>query len=300
MEYQLSDYREKARHGDSLLPVSYYCCHVPETYRNLTLHWHEEAEITYIEEGNVTYTINFESFSAQKGDLIFISPQILHGAVEKPGYTMTSHSLVFQLNYLGGLTPDICTVKYLNPILSGKHRFTPVVHPGDSGYTEMKELFLGACHVFRQEKPTYELHTKALLISLLSELYTNGYIVKTDRAHSDLHAEEKIKEILTYIQENYRESLSIQDLAAVCHFSETYFMHFFRKCTGTTCIEYLNRYRLSKAAAALEETDLPIMDIALENGFRNISYFNKLFKKRFESTPGEYREHAKAAFQARE
>ena len=61
---------------------------------------------------------------------------------------------------------------------------------------------------------------------------------------------------------------------------------------GMTCVEYINHYRLSRAAAALAQSDQPVMEAALENGFHNISYFNKLFRKEFGMTPKEYRRAA--------
>jgi len=294
MKKQPSDFREKAAHGDTMLPVSYYCSRIPENFRNLSLHWHEEVEITYIEKGSADYTINFQTTTVRAGDLLLLSPQVLHGAAERDGNTMTSHSLVFHLNFLGCLTPDACTVKFLNPLLTGKYRFIPILSPGQPGYEDVRRLFLDACREFNDKNAAYELRTRALLTELLSELYRKGYIEKTERDTGSLHAEEKLKEILTYIQNHFSEPLSIRDLAAVCHFSETYLMNFFRKHTGTTCVEYINRYRLSMAAAALEETNLPIMEIALENEFRNISYFNKLFRERFGRTPGEYRKKVRA------
>ncbi|MCC8045426.1 MAG: AraC family transcriptional regulator [Clostridiales bacterium] len=293
MEKNTPDFREKTSHGDALLPVSYHHCHIPEHFRTLSLHWHEEMEISYIEEGSALYTINFEPVQVNQGDLIFISPHALHGADEWQGYSMSSQSLVFHLDFLGCMVPDICTVKYLNPLLTGKRRFTPVIHPGHPGYAQMKGCFLKACRIFQEEAAFYELRLKALLMDLLADLYAYGCVENTNREDGSLHAEEQLKEILTYIQEHYAESLSIHELAAVCHFSDTHFMNFFRKYTGTTCIEYLNRYRLAKAASALEETDSPVMDIALENGFRNISYFNKLFKNQFGITPREYRKAAR-------
>ena len=56
-----------------------------------------------------------------------------------------------------------------------------------------------------------------------------------------------------------------------------------------TCIEYLNQYRLNMAARQLTATDLPVTTIALESGFNNISYFNRVFKKYFGITPREFR-----------
>ncbi len=295
MEGQMSDYREKTAHGDALLPVSYYHCHIPENFHNVSLHWHEETEIAYIAEGSANYTVNFERISVQEGDLILISPHVLHGVDERQGYRMVSLSLVFHLNFLGCLTPDSCSVKYLNPLMTGKCHFLPVIRPDDSGYTQVKLLFLEACRAFCEKEDTYELRTRAFLTELLSELYLHGYVATTERGnYNRLHAEEKLKRILTYIQDHYSENLSIRELAEVCHFSETHVMNFFRKYTGATCVEYINRYRLSRAAAVLEETDLPVMEIALENGFRNVSYFNRMFRKQFGCTPVEYRKRQRS------
>ena len=60
-----------------------------------------------------------------------------------------------------------------------------------------------------------------------------------------------------------------------------------------TCMEYINHYRITRAAADLVETERQVMDIAMENGFRNISYFNKVFKERFGVTPGSYRKNSR-------
>lgn len=293
MKQQNPDYREQIAHGDSLLPVSYYCCHIPGKFRTVPLHWHEEVEFTYIEAGSAQYTIDFETFPAETGDLLLLSPQALHGVQQRQGETMTSHTLVFHLNFLGCLIPDICTVKYLNPILSGKCRLIPVVKPGHPGYEEMKGWFLEACQVFHEKGEAYELRTRACLTELLAAAYLHGCVETTERNTGSLYAEEKLKELLTYIQAHYSDPISIRELAEVCHFSETYLMRFFRRYTGITCVEFINRYRLSRAAAALEETNLPIMNVALENGFRNVSYFDRLFQKQFGRTPGAYRKESR-------
>lgn len=71
-------------------------------------------------------------------------------------------------------------------------------------------------------------------------------------------------------------------------------MNFFKKYTGMTCVQYINIHRLELAADYLRTKNLPIMDIALEVGFDNISYFNKLFKAKYHATPKEYRATCKA------
>lgn len=53
--------------------------------------------------------------------------------------------------------------------------------------------------------------------------------------------------------------------------------------------EYLNDYRLSMAARLLAASGLSVLEIATRTGFDNLSYFNRLFKRKYRQTPGEYR-----------
>ena len=63
----------------------------------------------------------------------------------------------------------------------------------------------------------------------------------------------------------------------------------FRSVTGMSCIDYVIEYRMSKAISMVRLTDKPIIEIAYEVGFNNISYFNRTFKKHFQRTPSQCR-----------
>ena len=80
--------REKVSHGDIFLPVNSYHCIVPDTYTELSLHWHEEMEITLIREGVSDYRVGQDFFRASAGDLILVPPMTLHSAMELPGEGM--------------------------------------------------------------------------------------------------------------------------------------------------------------------------------------------------------------------
>ena len=97
----MPEQHENVSHGDILLPVNSYHCTVPDTYTELSLHWHEEMEITLIREGMSDYRVGPEAFRASAGDIILVPPVTLHSATELPGETMVSDSLVFHLDYLG-------------------------------------------------------------------------------------------------------------------------------------------------------------------------------------------------------
>ena len=70
-------------------------------------------------------------------------------------------------------------------------------------------------------------------------------------------------------------------------------MKFFKKYMGITCIDYINDYRLNIATNLLETTDIQVMEIANKVGISNVSYFNRIFKKKFNLTPKEYRKNLK-------
>ena len=78
-------------------------------------------------------------------------------------------------------------------------------------------------------------------------------------------------------------------MADALYLSQSHFMKFFKNTMGTTFTEYLNDYRLTMASRLLISSEASILDIAAEVGFDNLSYFNRLFKKRFYVTPREYR-----------
>ena len=86
--------------------------------------------------------------------------------------------------------------------------------------------------------------------------------------------------------------ITIEELAETVNLSKHYFMRFFKKYMGMTCIEYINDYRLNIAANLLLTTRMRITEVAVSIGITNLSYFNRIFKKKFNLTPKEYRFNA--------
>ena len=91
------------------------------------------------------------------------------------------------------------------------------------------------------------------------------------------------------INEQYANELHMTDAAAACGCSPSHFMRWFKKMTGQGFTEYLNEHRLNAAADALRGSSDTVLAVAEQCGFENLSYFNRLFKKRYGMTPREYR-----------
>ena len=101
------------------------------------------------------------------------------------------------------------------------------------------------------------------------------------------HAE-KIKTALEFMEKNYGEEIAIADVAAACYFSQYHFMRFFKKYMGMSCGEYLKNLRLEKAAQAFARGNTVILDVAMDAGFRNLSYFYREFQKKYGYTPKQF------------
>ena len=172
----LPEQHENVSHGDILLPVNSYHCIVPDTYTELSLHWHEEMEITLIREGMSDYRVGQEAFRASSGDLILVPPVTLHSAMELPGEIMVSDSLVFHLDYLGASGQDLSASAYLRPLLHGHLKTAVRICENDPDYEAIRDTFLLAHRCFTNREKFYELHLKDLLLRLLYLLFSAGYV----------------------------------------------------------------------------------------------------------------------------
>ena len=102
----------------------------------------------------------------------------------------------------------------------------------------------------------------------------------------------KINKIVNYMAKNYSNpELSANDLQVELGITEREIGVLIKKHLDNSFKSYLNTMRLTEVKRLLEETDKPVSDIAYLTGYSNISHFNRVFKKEFDTTPKEYREN---------
>lgn len=288
--------RENRIHGEPMYPVSFY--EVRETER-LTLfdcHWHDEVEFVLVTEGQVTIQIDTTEHELTAGQAIFITGGVIHAAYKHDGRAASLYAVVFHPGFLSSRTYDTLQQKYIDPILTGSLQLPPFI----AGVSEDEQLILELLHelvtVHRHRPPAYELITKAALYRILSLLYTQAANSPTTTVPAaQPHKMERLKQALTYIHEHYQESIKLRELAATVNMSEEHFCRFFKQLVKKSPVEYVNYYRMQKAAMLLESTDKKILEVALLVGFDHLSYFITVFKSYAGVTPSQYR---KRYFQA--
>ena len=98
-----------------------------------------------------------------------------------------------------------------------------------------------------------------------------------------------VHEVTAYLNDHYREDLTLEDLAEKFFISRFYLTRIFKETTGITVVQYLTVVRIRQAARLLRETDSPITEIADLCGFGNVTYFEKVFHRIRGMTPRQYR-----------
>lgn len=281
------DQHENARHGEEIFPLQKYVTPLWKEYPYVTAHWHEEAEFTRIEKGSCTYQIHLETYEVEEGDLIFIPPAVLHAIANEKEECMQSETYVFHMDFLGAKAADICAIRYLNPLMNQKLIPPFVIKKGHPLYEKAAELFENINAEYDKKTPGYEIVIKSYLLQLVAALIP--YCTRNTEADAILteHAK-KLKEVLSYIDTHYMEELTISGLAGICFFSEYYFMRFFKKYMGMSCVQYIKNVRLERAADQFENGETNTLEVALACGFSNLSYFHREFKKKYGMTPKRF------------
>ncbi len=276
--------KESAKHGETLFPMQKYITKLDLVHPVVTTHWHEEAELTLITEGEGLYQIDLVDYEVKKGDILFVLPLLLHSVslAQPQNEEMVSETYVFHLKFLGGNSTDICSTRYLAPIMNQEFSMPYVIKPNYPAYVSLRKIFNQINTTYDESIIGYELALKSLFLQTIFLLlqYSKKVAVPETEKVSD-----KIKNVLDYIELHYSETITVSQLAKLCYFSDYHFMRFFKKHMNMTCVEYINNLRLEKAVELFEKGNSSIMEVSLSVGFHNLSYFHRAFKKKYRMTP---------------
>ena len=283
-EYE--NYHEEKVNRESLFPYTTYICSIPLDFHEVPNHWHEDMEIIYIKKGSGIVSLDLEEFPVHAGDLVIVLPGQLHGIRESLPDKMEYENIIFSTTMFIPKISDSVDTEFFMPLLSGRLTFLHHVTPDLGYYGELAHCLDEADRICTTFPKGYKLALKGCLYQFFYVLYSNADEGPKSGKNTSLA---RIKDILKYVETHYQQEITIDEIAEVAGFSSSHFMKFFKKEMGTSFIDYLNQYRLSMATRLLLSSDSNILEIAEECGYDNLSYFTRLFKKRYGITPGDYR-----------
>jgi transcriptional regulator GlxA family with amidase domain len=105
----------------------------------------------------------------------------------------------------------------------------------------------------------------------------------------------RVEAVMAFLNKNFDHEISLGDAARLVSMSEVAFSRFFKMRTGKTFVDTLNEIRLGHASRLLIDTTQSVSEIAYRCGFNNMSNFNRIFKKKKQCTPREYRDEYNAS-----
>ncbi|MGN0607257.1 MAG: helix-turn-helix domain-containing protein [Oscillospiraceae bacterium] len=276
--------KENRIHSSAEKPYSFYECIIPDLFAYVPMHWHEEFEISYIIDGSADFICGDKKFISHKGDIIITQPDVAHSIYPHMNSRQIYDTLVFSSELFGKSDSDRYIQNCIFPIVNGNLRLQSHITPEHCYYDELHTIIRNIFSCARGNTPQLDMLMRSELIRLFWLLETDAEEIEPDAKENDI-----IRTAILYIQNNFRENITVRQLADSVHLSQSYFMALFRKSVGFSAIEYILHYRINYACKRLTDTSENISDIAYDSGFRNLSNFNRQFMKIMGCTPIQYK-----------
>lgn len=254
-------------------------------------HFHEEYELVWCEKGFGKKFIGNAYSEYSEGDLVFIGKNLPHlfkadevfyaeQSKEKP----SSIVLQFKEDFLGRHFFSIEEMAKMKKILSDASYGIEIL--GETS-TIIKRLM----HLMITSDSAFRLSLLIQIFAILSNSQNLRSLSVTNMPTLNNSDFEKMNIALSYAEAQFKSDISISEVALMVNLSDSAFCRYFKSRTQQTFISYVIDLRLNEAQRLLKKTNLTVLEICYESGFKNLSNFNKLFRKHLGVNPRKFRSH---------
>ncbi|MET6998224.1 AraC family transcriptional regulator [Chitinophaga defluvii] len=248
-------------------------------------HFHDEYELTLIEESTGSRMVgdHIERFKA--GDLVFIGKNLPHTwRNDEPNAQGKSEALVihFLENFLGAPFFDLPEMHKIKNLLERSRRGIKIEGVvADQVATLMKriETTTGVDRVL----------DLLLILKVLSE-YENLDVLSSEGFTNSINYtdSDRLKRVYEYIMNNFQEDVSLSKAASVAHMSPTAFSRYFKGRTRKPYTQFVIEMKIGYACKLLINEKMSVAEVCYQSGFQNLSNFNQQFKSITNLTPKKY------------
>ena len=276
----------KDRNGIVLMKV--FVSNAAPRRRLFRVHHHVEFELGMILEGRGIYSGKKE-YVISPGDIYFYKNNEPHCIVEIEDEGITLLNFYISPLYFRHLMSrgenerfgaDFAQKRF------AESRINDFLSPSDAEI--VSQMMLRIADEMRDRADGYEFMVENCLNAALVILSRNA--LPSDEKGLRVGSNyERIFNSAAFIDEHYRENLSLDDLARDANLERTYFSALFKKIIGLSPCEYISVKRIERATELLRSTDMSTLDVAVACGFNNTANFNKQFKRYSGTTPSSLR-----------
>jgi AraC family transcriptional regulator, transcriptional activator of pobA len=274
---------------DKTFPINLFFLENPSEL--IHLHWHPHIEWIFVIRGKARIQIDATFTDVEKGNLIFINPNQIHGATPLENKTKLV-AIVSNYSLLRNFYLDSTEARYILPIINQEITLPNLLNSDEPITKDIRTSIFQLINEFNTKKPGYELLIKSKLYHVLGLMVRQSQEIihknKLSLNQQDVLSVE-FRYFLQYLEENHDKEIRINEAAAMINVSPSHFYRVFKKITGKTLIEYINTLRIYKAESLLGNTQLSIEEIAEKVGFTSATYFGRVFQQYKNYSPSVYR-----------
>ena len=256
--------------------------------KNIPLHWHDTYEIGYVRSGHGVIVVNDREHAYNPGQIYAVNSMEPHMAytddIESVIFVVHFHSSVLDDGWIGHLRREAKAPFLID--LSSRSPLIPLHDPTTQPVRELLEMIRVET---TSHRPLWDVVVGGMIIQavgVLARHFAGATHSKADQRRRE--ALLRIAPALRLIESNYVEPLSLQVLADTAHVSPAHCCVLFKAALGISPIEYRNSRRLTHALHLLQDVNLTIRVIAEQVGFSSVQEFNRIFRRKFGTTPRNY------------
>lgn len=252
--------------------------------------------ITFMQAGQVEIFTKGRSHILTAGDIFLLPPHQLH----------TFRTMTMDTRYLFlSIFPQLLALPeshffqrdFATPLFAGQLQVPELIRSGDPLHPALSAA-LQPLDRRREGSAEYSAQLFAAAVSFCAALMPHCTPISPKEAAD--RQENTALACLEYIRKHYREKVTLQDVADHVHLHPNYLCALFREQTGKTVFEYLDRYRIRRAARLLSSSSLSVTQIAESCGFGSVSFFSRKFRSLIGMSPIQYRKQYASAVQQEE
>lgn len=257
------------------------------------MHCHKEFELNFIEHApGVKRIVGDSSEVIGEYELVLITGNNLEHVWEQHEcHSPSIHEITIQFS------ADLFDKTWL----AEKNQFASInkmLDVAQCGISFSLPTIMNVYHILKQltsnQNGFYSVLTVLTLLHELSLSTDYKVLANSSFAKIELHAESRrIQKVQKYISQHYQTNLRLGQLAGLIGMTETAFSRFFKLRTGKTLSDYITDIRIGHAGRLLVDTQQSIAEICYDCGFNNLSNFNRIFKKKKDCSPKEFRDNYK-------
>lgn len=258
----------------------------------LPFHMHDKYELTMIVNGAGTRIIcdNIENF--ESGDIVFVGPMVPHQWQSSfNGSTPKVEAITIFLD------ANFPTVDFQN--LPEFSMFREILEQTKKGIQFKGNLKKTIADKIRSLESVEDMELLVSIFDIIKLMINSKEfdLLATEHFIIDQNIDtDRISVITEFIYKNLTGKISLSELASLVSLHPGSLSRMFKQSTGYSIVEYINRIRIGLACKLLDETNEPIINIAFDCGFQNLSHFNRFFKKAKSATPSAYRISRRSRF----